>query len=123
MLNRKKFKSFTYTALIMLILVSCGSNNSDEFEPVEVRYERGTEYYQKKKYSKAIAEFKFVTFNAPASEIGDDAQYYLAESHFNLKEYILAISEYERLVRIHPESPLVDDSQYKRALCYDILSL
>ena len=122
MLYKKKFISFTFIALIILLLTGCGSKESDGFEPVEVRYERGVEYFQKKKYSKAITEFKFVTFNAPASEIGDDAQFYLAEAHFNLKEYILAISEYERLVRIHPESPLVDDSQYKRALCYDILS-
>ena len=106
----------------MLFLAGCGSKNDGALEPVEVRYERGMEYFQKKKYSKSIIEFKFVTFNAPASENGDDAQFYLAEAHFNLKEYVLAISEYERLVRIHPESPLVDGSQYKRALCYDILS-
>ena len=111
-----------YILAIALFMTGCGSKKDEVLEPVEVRYERGIEYFQMKKYSKSIIEFKFVTFNAPASEIGDDAQFYMAEAHFNMKEYILAISEYERLIRIHPESPLVDGSQYKIALCFDILS-
>lgn len=123
MVNVKmKFLIIIYISAIALFLTGCGSKKNNELEPVDVRFERGMEYFQKKKYSKSIIEFKFVTFNAPASEIGDDAQFYLAEAHFYSKEYILAISEYERLVRIHPESPLVDESQYKRALCFDILS-
>ena len=117
-----KYLIFIYALATGLFLTGCGSKKDNVSEPAEVRYERGIEYFQKKKYTKSIIEFKFVTFNAPASEIGDDAQFYLAEAHFNLKEYVLAISEYERLIRIHPESPLVDGSQYKRALCFDILS-
>jgi len=122
MFSQKKFISFIAIAVITSVISACGSEKNDELEPVDIRYERGMEYFQKKKYEKSITELKFVTFNAPASEMGDDAQFYMAEAHFELKEYILAISEYERLVRIHPESPLVEEGAYKRALCFDILS-
>ena len=110
------------TALLSIVLLNCGGNETDELEPVDVRFERGEEYFNDRKFEKAITEFKFVTFNAPGNEIGDDAQFYLAEAHFELKEYIIAVSEYERLMRIHPESPLVEKGEYKRALAFDILS-
>ena len=115
--------SFLIFILVTQLLISaCGSGKDDELKPVEVRYELGKEYYDRGKFHKAISELKFVTFNAPGSEIGDDAQFYLANSHFELKEYILAISEYERLMRIHPESPFLEVGEYKRALCFDKMS-
>ena len=111
-----------FTTVISLLISACGSEKNNELKPAEVRYEMGKEYYDKGKYRKAIAELKIVTFNAPGSEIGDDAQFYLANAHFELKEYLLAISEYERLLRVHPESPFLEEGEYKRALCFDILS-
>ncbi len=117
-----KISILIFTSAISLLISACGSGKNDELKPVEVRYEKGKEYYDEGKYDKAIEELKFVTFNAPGSEIGDDAQYYLAESHFELKEYVLAISEYERLSRVHPESPFLEEGEYKRALCFDIQS-
>lgn len=110
------------TALLSVFLINCGGNDTEELEPVDVRFERGEEYFNDRKFEKAITEFTFVTFNAPGNEFGDDAQFYLAESHFELKEYIIAVSEYERLMRIHPESPLVEKGEYKKALAFDILS-
>ena len=117
-----KISFLIFTLVIQLLIPACGSGKDDELQPVEVRYELGKEYYDRGKFHKAISELKFVTFNAPGSEIGDDAQFYLANSHFELKEYILAISEYERLMRIHPESPFLEVGEYKRALCFDKMS-
>ena len=114
--------SLIFPITVILSLTACGSGKNEELKPVEVRFETGKEYYDKGKYHKAIAELKFVTFNAPGSEIGDDAQFYLANAHFELKEYIVAISEYDRLLRIHPESPFLEEGEYKRALCFDIMS-
>ena len=117
-----KISLLIYGTAIALLISACGSGKNDEIKPVEVRFETGKEYYDAGKYRKAIQELKFVTFNAPGSEIGDDAQFYLANSHFELKEYILAISEYERLLRVHPESPFLEEGEYKRALCFDKMS-
>ena len=117
-----KISNLIFPITVILSLTACGSGKNEELKPVEVRFETGKEYYDKGKYHKAIAELKFVTFNAPGSEIGDDAQFYLANAHFELKEYIVAISEYDRLLRIHPESPFLEEGEYKRALCFDIMS-
>ena len=117
-----KISILIFSTVIPLLISACGSEKNDELKPAEVRFEMGKEYFDKGKYHKAIAELKFVTFNAPGSEIGDDAQFYLANAHFELKEYILAISEYERLLRVHPESPFLEEGEYKRALCFDIMS-
>ena len=117
-----KFLILIFTTVISLLISACNSKNNFELKPPEVRFESGKEYYDKGKYRKAIAELKIVTFNAPGSDIGDDAQYYLASAHFELKEYFLAISEYERLQRVHPESPFLEEGEYKRALCFDKMS-
>lgn len=117
-----KISIIIFSALLALSVSACGSDKNDELKPVEVRFEAGMAYYDKGKYLKAISELKFVTFNAPGSEIGDDAQFYLANAHFELKEYILAISEFERLLRVHPESPFLEEGEYKRALCFDRMS-
>lgn len=100
----------------------CGGAASVEKLPAEARFERGMAFYDDGKYERAIEEFRFVTFNAPGSEYGDDAQLYLAECHFALREYILAVSEYERLQRMQPDSPLLPEAAFKRAESYRMLS-
>jgi len=120
--NNMKISLINIIILSTVLSIGCGGSKSEEIEPFDKRFERGKAYFDDGKFRKSITELRFVTFNAPGSELGDDAQFYLAESHYGLKEYILAISEYERLARIHPESPFVEDAGYKRALCFDNLS-
>ncbi len=104
------------------LFLSCGGAATIVNLTTEARLERGLELYQDKRFEKAVEDFRYVTFNAPGSEYGDDAQYFLAKCHFGLKEYVLAVSEYERLRRIYPDSPLLPDAAYGRAESFDMLS-
>ena len=82
------------------------------------RYDDALEAFESNKYYKSIEDFNYVVFNAPGSDIADDAQYYLATCHYELKEYLLAIDKYQQLLRRWPESDLYEDARFKIAECY-----
>ncbi len=113
------------TVLMIGILISgcstgkAGKSDADEEERTYLeRYEDALEAFESGKYYKCIEDFNFVVFNAPGSDIADDAQFYLATSHYELKEYLLAIDKYQQLLRRWPESDLYEETRFKIAECY-----
>lgn len=86
------------------------------------RYDDGLKAFEEKKYYKSIEDFTFVVFNAPGSDIADNAQFYLAGSHFAMKEYLLALDHYQQLLRRWPESDLYEETRFKIAECYYLQS-
>ncbi|MFQ6618764.1 MAG: outer membrane protein assembly factor BamD, partial [Fidelibacterota bacterium] len=117
-----EFIKNSWIPYLLFILFSCTGNSAIKTSGVDDYLKLGLEYFQDRKYQKAIEEFTYIIYNAPVSEYADDAQFYIGESHFQLKEYILAISEYQRLIRTHPQSPLVEDARFKIGLSYFKLS-
>ena len=88
----------------------------------EAEFEKGKAACNKKKYVKAQLLVNTVVIGASHSELGDDAHFYLGESHYFAKEYILAIAEYDRLIRRMPFSSFVELARYRIAKSYVILS-
>lgn len=112
-----------FLATLMLLSACSGSKEATDNEPKKEltyleRYEDAVEAFEAKKYYKSIEDFSFVVFNAPGSDIADDAQFYLANSHFEMKEYLLAIDEYQQLMRRWPKSDLYEETRFKIAECY-----
>ena len=110
-----------YFLLILIslgIVVSCAGKKPIEQLSLEERYKRGHEFLENKKYYNAQQEFQIIVLSGSHTELGDDAQFYLAESYFKNKEYILAISEYERLTRKMKFSPYVEKCRWKICQAY-----
>ncbi|MBT6414218.1 MAG: outer membrane protein assembly factor BamD, partial [Candidatus Marinimicrobia bacterium] len=65
---------------------------------------------------------KQVVIRGTGSDLGDDAQYYLAESYYRNEEYLDAISEYEKLTRRMGFSEFIEDARFKICEAYRIES-
>ncbi|MBU0528343.1 outer membrane protein assembly factor BamD [bacterium] len=100
------------------IIVSCAGKKPVEQLPLEERYKHGQEFLENKKYYNAQQEFQIIVLSGSHTELGDDAQFYLAESYYLNKEYILAISEYERLTRKMKYSPFVEKARWRICEAY-----
>ena len=120
----KKIELLSSLLIITLLVSSCsGSKEAKNNEPKPERtyierYEDAVKLYEEKKYFKALDDFSYVVFNAPGSDIADDAQFYVASSHFEMKEYLIAIDEYQQLLRRWPKSDLYEETRFKIAECY-----
>ncbi|MEA2077053.1 MAG: outer membrane protein assembly factor BamD [Candidatus Marinimicrobia bacterium] len=120
----KKIELLSILLVISLLISGCsGTKEAKTDEPQRERtyierYEDAVEAFEAKKYYKSLEDFSFVVFNAPGSDIADDAQFYLASSHFEMKEYLVAIDEYQQLLRRWPKSDLYEETRFKIAECY-----
>jgi outer membrane protein assembly factor BamD len=113
--------------LIVLIMISflnlsCSASKKDMSGTFLERYEKGIELYDNEKYYKAIDHFTFVVYNAPGSDIADNAQFKLAHCHYHLKEYLVAIDEFQRLMLRWPASELVEEADFMIGESYNMLS-
>ena len=105
---------------VLIILSGCSQSKVDlTADDLQERYDRGKKFLEKRKYYRAQQEFEYVLLRGSHTELGDDAQYYLAESYFLNKEYLLAISEYDRLIRQMSYSPYVEDSRFRICQSYE----
>lgn len=96
----------------------CASNADDSDDDLQLRFDRGKAFLEKKKYLRAQEEFNYVVVSGSHTDLGDDAQFYLAEAYFLNKEYILAIAEYDRLVRRMGFSPYVEKARWRICQSY-----
>ena len=110
-----------YSIFILIglgLIISCAGKKPTEQLALEERYKRGQEFLENKKYYNAQQEFQIIVLSGSHTELGDDAQFYLAESYYLNKEYILAISEYERLTRKMKYSPFVEKARWRICEAY-----
>ena len=120
----KKINFLSLALIAVLLLSGCsGSKEATADEPKREltyieRFDNAIKAFEEKKYYKGLEDFNYVVFNAPGSDIADDAQFYLATSHFEMKEYIVAIDEYQQLLRRWPKSDLYEETRFKIAECY-----
>jgi outer membrane protein assembly factor BamD len=117
-----QFSKILILVLLINVLSGCSQKPSLNEEDLNARFQKGVELYEEERYLRAIDEFTYVVLNAPGTELADDAQLYLGDSHYQLKEYVVAISEYERLVQRMPSSPLVEEARFRIGKSYYELS-
>ncbi len=105
-----------------MFIPGCAGNKPIGDIDYDAEFEKGKTALNKKKYSKAQEKFNIVVIGASHTELGDDALYYLGESHYYAKDYLLAIAEYDRLIRRMPFSPYVERARYRICQSYVTLS-
>ncbi len=105
-------------SISMIIFTGCAGKKPQLNLPLQERFDRGLEYMEKGKYYNAQQEFQIVILSGSHTELGDDAQFHLAEAFFENKEYLLAISEYERLTRSMKYSEYVEKARWRICEAY-----
>lgn len=108
--------------ILLILLFSCASKSNSFESPINEKFNKGVELFERGKYLRAQDEFNSIVIRGSGTDLGDDAQFYLAESYYYNKEYILAISEYEKLTRKMPYSPFVEEAKFKICESYKIES-
>ena len=99
---------------LSFIITACSNKNNLRDTDYDLEFEKGKTALSKKKFVKAQTHFNSVVIGASHTELGDDALFFLGESHFYAKkEELLAIAEYDRLIRRMPFSPYVERARYR----------
>lgn len=78
--------------------------------------------FEQESWTDAANAFETVVSIGRGTDIGQDAQFYLAESYFNGRRYLIAASEYERYASFFPRSERREVVDFKAAESYYQLS-
>ena len=77
--------------------------------------------YYAGQWSLAVQGFETYIKTFPKSDLTDDAQYYIGETHYSSGKFREAVAAYERLIATYPGSNTMPDAYYKRGLAYNQL--
>jgi outer membrane protein assembly factor BamD len=101
-------KRFVLILLVVsLSLPGCAWFKSKHEKTAEELAYDGMELFNKKRYSKAIEEFRNLKDWYPFSKFAILAELKMADAHFQLKEYEEAIFAYEDFENLHPRNEAV----------------
>lgn len=106
----------------IILIVSCSNNEEQIKGDPNLLYDAALIEFEDENYIEAKTLFETIILQFPASELADDAQYYIAECEFYQKKYILAAFSYNRVNRVYPSSEFVKIALFRAAECYFELS-
>jgi len=116
-------RTFFIVIIAAMALVSCRSKELIRpGDSLEVAFEKAMNQYENENYTEAANAFETVISIGRGTDFGQNAQYYLAESHYKNRRYLVAASEYNRYVQFYPNSPRREEVEFKQSLCYYHLS-
>ncbi|MFZ5981211.1 MAG: outer membrane protein assembly factor BamD [Candidatus Zixiibacteriota bacterium] len=116
-LQKTSFAAFLLF-VIVLSIVGCGGKKTMTLGSATQLFKSGMEFYDQKKYARAVEAFQMIVYNYPGESIVDTAQYYLALSYFGNEEYALAQVEFNRLIVNYPSSAYIVNAQFLKAVCF-----
>lgn len=91
---------------------------SGETPTVKRDYEIAWSALEKRDYRTAIARFKEFLQRHPRSELADNAQYWIGESHYGLREFDQAIIEFDAVRRRYPKGDKVPAALLKQGFAF-----
>ncbi len=109
--------------LLALVISSCRSQ--DLIRPgdsIEVAYEKAMNQFVNENFSDAARAFETVVSIGRGTDVGQDAQFYLAESYYKDRRFLIAASEYQRYAQFHPNSTRREQADFMQAKSYYQLS-
>jgi len=86
-------------------------------EELQQKFDKGKQFYEAEKYTRAKDNLQFVVMNNPGSQMALDAQYLLGESHFKLKEYEDAALEFDRFARFSQSYDKTELARFRICEC------
>lgn len=118
----KKYLIVFSVITFFVIQTACSSSIETVNLGPEERLSVAVKLFENEDYLDAIKEFEAILLQYPASEVSDDAIYYLGMSRFERGEYILGAYEFSKLIKSMPTSEFLSKSQFMLAECYYKLS-
>lgn len=116
-------RTFFIVMIAAMAMLSCRSKDLiSPGDTLEVAFEKAMNQYENENYTEAANAFETVISIGRGTDVGQNAQYYLAESHYKNRRYLIAASEYNRYVQFYPNSPRRQEVEFKSSLCYYNLS-
>jgi tol-pal system protein YbgF len=85
---------------------------------VKKDYELGWQAMEKRDYRLAISRFKEFLKKHPKSNLADNAQYWIGESHYGLREFDQAIIEFDAVRRRYPQGDKVSAALLKQGYAF-----
>ena len=80
-------------------------------------YQAAFELLKEQRYEPAAMAFQQFLVSFPESELADNAQYWLAESHYVTQKFDQALSEFSVVIETFPRSRKVPDALLKMGYC------
>lgn len=80
-------------------------------------YQAAFELLKEQRYEQAAMAFQQFLVTFPDSELADNAQYWLAESHYVTDEFADALEQFSVVINRHPRSRKVPDALLKMGYC------
>ena len=83
----------------------------------ELKYEKALQYFEAKKYSKALDLFETVVFVNQGTSREDTVRYYVGMSEYYLGDYIKAESTFDQFAQMFPRSSFTEKVRFLRIDC------
>ena len=103
--------------IILFLFLGCSATKMSFVDELQLKFEKGEQFYKSGKYTRAKDELQFVVMNNPGSQMALDAQYLLGESHFELKEYEDAALEFDRFSRFSQSYEKTETARFRICEC------
>ena len=104
-------------AACLLALAGCATFQVPANQSAEAAYKAGEEFYAKKHYTEAIAEWKRVKESSYSPELTSLAELNIADAQFDDEKYIEAAASYEDFRKLHPNHEKAAYALYRLGLC------
>ena len=77
--------------------------------------------YTNGQWALAIQGFEAYLETFPRSELADDAQFYVGQTHYADGQFEAAVTAFEQVLLLYPDGDIVPEASYKRGLALDRL--
>jgi len=114
-MNKKGF----ILMLVLVFLVSCGEYQKllKSTDP-ELKYEKAIDYFNQKKYSKALTLFDDISTYYKGTERSQEVLNYIARCYVGQKDYSSAAEYYQIYIRNYPKGRYIIEARYMIGHCY-----
>ncbi len=102
---------------LILFFSGCATFQVPANQSAEAAFKAGEEFYAKKQYQEAIAEWKKVKESSYAPELTALAEVKIADAQFDEEKYIEAAASYEDFRKLHPNHEKAAYALYRLGLC------
>lgn len=100
----------------IIILSGCSGSGRIRYDTPEEAYNKGKEYFDNQKYSRAVEYFQGTFDFGRTHAYAADAQYLMARAHHLDRNFLLAANEYQRFMQLYRTDPRVEDAEYQYAM-------
>ncbi len=115
-------KNFVKVALLLIVavgVVSCGGfSKLLKGNDYDLKYTKALEYYDLKKYDKALQLFEQILPVYKGMDKGEKVLYYYTMCNYLVKDYYVAGYYFRKFVQTYPHSQYSEQSMYLGAYCY-----